>query len=495
MMGRTAVLLIDEVHLWRLRVMTLKLSGPLGALACLLLTGAIAHGAEPISLGSRLELFVDDFLIDQLSGGELRLHPPTPKDVAIVFDEPWEGNTSAYVTVFQDGPLHRMYYRGTNYDRATKTSSDEVTCYAESRDGIHWSKPRLGLFAFEGSKANNIVWAGIGTHNFTPFKDGNPDGAPEARYKALARHDRGLYAFQSSDGIHWSVMRDSPVITKGAFDSQNLAFWDPVRERYVEFHRGFRDGVRDIMTCTSTDFLNWTEPDWIDQGDAPKEHLYTNAITAYFRAPQWFVGFPKRFQPSRQPADHPDPGVSDGVFMTSRDGAHWHRWPEAFIRPGLQPERWVNRNNMTAWGLVLTKSDVAGVPDEISLYSSEGYYVDNCRLRRYTLRQDGFVSVHAPHSGAELITKPLVFDGSRLVINFSTSAVGSVRVEMQDATGKPLAGFTLDDSAEIFGDAIEQTVRWSAGRDVSRLAGVPVRLRFVLHDADLYSLRFAPAEN
>ena len=473
--------------------MTLKRSYILVVFLALLAVGTIAQAGEPISLGSRLEPFVDDFLIDGLSGGELRLHSPTPKEVAIVFDAPWEGNTSAYVTVFQDGPIYRMYYRGANYDLATETSSKQVTCYAESKDGIRWYKPNLGLFEYEGSKDNNIVWNGIGTHNFTPFKDANPACSPEAKYKALASHGRGLYAFQSPDGIHWSLMHDAPVITKGAFDSQNLAFWDSVRSRYVDFHRGFRDGVRDIMTATSDDFQNWTEPDWIDQGSAPKEHLYTNAITPYFRAPHLFLGFPKRFAPTRQVADHPYPGVSDGVFMTSRDGIHWHRWPEAFIRPGLQPERWVNRNNMTAWGLVQTKADIAGVPDEISLYSSEGYYVKDCRLRRFTLRQDGFVSVHAPHRGAELTTKPLVFDGSQLVINYSTSAVGSVRVEIQDALGQPLPGFTLDDSAEIYGDAIGQVVSWSAGADVSSLAGEPVRLRFVLHDADLYSLRFVSA--
>lgn len=69
-----------------------------------------------------------------------------------------------------------------------------MTCYAESKDGIRWYKPKLGLFSQEGSKDNNIVWAGIGTHNFTPFKDANPDCTPEAKYKALASHDRALYA-------------------------------------------------------------------------------------------------------------------------------------------------------------------------------------------------------------------------------------------------------------------------------------------------------------
>ena len=107
---------------------------------------------------------------------------PTPQDVALVTDKPWEGNTCAYYSVFQDGELYRMYYRGSHH----KPAHEEVTCYAESKDGITWTKPNLGLFEFDGSKENNIVWNGIGTHCFTPFKDSNPAASQDAKYKALA---------------------------------------------------------------------------------------------------------------------------------------------------------------------------------------------------------------------------------------------------------------------------------------------------------------------
>ncbi len=436
------------------------------------------------NIGSRLELFVDDWLIEKMDGTELWLHHPVPREVVIVFDKPWEGNGSAYVTVFEDEELFRMYYRGSQ-------KGHQVTCYAESKDGIHWAKPELNLFEFEGSKHNNIVWMGPGTHNFAPFKDANPDCKPEARYKALGSAKGGLVAFKSPDGIHWSLMQPEPVITKGAFDSQNLALWDSVRERYVDFHRGFRDGVRDIMTCTSQDFIHWTEPQWLDFGDTPREQLYTNAVTPYFRAPHIFLGFPKRFLPSRKKIlEHPSPGVSDGVFMTSRDGLHWHRWLEAFIRPGLQRERWWQRNNMTAWGILVTKAQIPNLPDELSLYSSENYSVDDCRLRRFTLRMDGFVSIHALYVGGEFVTRPLIFEGKELVINYSTSAAGSIRVEITDKNGKPIQGFELDECPEIYGDEIEKVVEWKSQSDLSSLAGKPIRLRFILKDAELYSIRF-----
>ena len=254
------------------------------------------------------------------------------------------------------------------------------------------------------------MWTGIGVHNFVPFKDPNPACKPEARYKAIGHGKGGLHVFQSADAIHWELMSDKPVLTKGAFDSQNLAFYDSVRRRYVDFHRGFNKGVRAIMTCVSDDFLKWTEPEWIGFTDERNEHLYTNQTTPYPRAPHIFMAFPKRFLPRRNPALHRHTGVSDIVFMTSRDGRTFDRCGEAFLRPGLQRERWVNRNNFVAWGIVETASERAGVPDELSFYSVEGYYTgDDCRMRRYTLRPDGFVSVKAPLSGGEVVTKPLTF--------------------------------------------------------------------------------------
>jgi len=179
------------------------------------------------------------------------------------------------------------------------------------------------------------------------------------------------------------------------------------------------------------------------------------------------------------------------VFMTSRDGLSFRRWGEALVRPGLHKVRWVNRNNYPAWGIVTTKSDIPGAPDELSIYTTEGYYVgESTQLRRHTIRIDGFVSVNAQLAGGEMLTKPIVFDGKELVINFSTSAAGGMRVEIQDAEGTPVEGFALTDCDEIFGDELERVVMWGDRSDVSKLAGRPVRLRFALSDADLYSVRF-----
>lgn len=389
----------------------MKSTAGLSFISILLISSTFA--ADPISLGNRRELFVDDFLIEKLTNAERRLHRPAAREVAIVHDAPWEGNISYYHTVFKDGDRYRMYYRGGHSGvrkSHPEANKHQVVCYAESNNGIDWVKPKLGLVEFAGSKENNIIWQGIGQHNFVPFKDPNPDCKPEAKYKAIGHGKGGLYVFRSADAIHWELIEDKPVITKGAFDSQNLAFFDTVRGRYVDFHRGFNKGVRAIMTCTSPDFLNWTEPEWIEISDGRNEHLYTNQTTPYHRAPHIFVAFPKRFLPRRNPTGHALPGASDIVFMTSRDGRTFDRWSEAFLRPGLQDERWVNRNNFVNWGIVETASGIPGTPAELTWYSVEGYYQgDDCQMRRYTLRQDGFVSVSARLNGGELLTQPFTF--------------------------------------------------------------------------------------
>lgn len=452
---------------------------------------AVNAAPAPIDVGSHLQLFADDYLIDDLKGVELRINHPVPRGVAIVFDAPWEGDTCAYVTIFRDGEKYRMYYRGSD----ERTNHPEVSCMAESSDGITWTRPKLGLFESSGSKDNNIVWFGAGGHCFTPFKDPNPEAPASERYKALILMRPGgdktkkpvLYGLLAEDGVHWKLMREEPIITDGAFDSQNVAFWDAHRREYVCYYRDWKNNVRMIKRATSKDFRTWTAGQDCVYTGAPAEDLYTNAITAYPRSPGLYVGFPKRFSPERKVVpEHKEIGVSDGVFMSSRDGLNFHLWNEAFIRPGQDRENWTDRNIMTAWGLL----DLH--PGEITLYYSEHYRHPTNRLMRATVRTDGFTSLHAGGKTGTVVTKPLTFSGKELAINYATSAIGGVRVELRSADGKPIKGFAFDDCPVIYGDEIERVVKWNSGSDVSALAGKPIRLAFEMLDADLYSIRFKP---
>jgi hypothetical protein len=448
-----------------------------------------AEGRKPetgvIDIGSRRELLVDDFLIASLDGVELTLHKPEAREVALVCDQPWEGNTSAYYTLFEDGGLLRAYYRGAHYDVKTKKETHpQFACYAESRDGLKFDKPQLGLFEFEGSKQNNIVWAGPeGTHNFTPFKDGNPARAAAARYKALAggttlvngKKKGCLHAYQSADGIHWSEMTEEAVLTAGAFDSQNLAFWDSARSEYRAYWRIFSNRVRAIRTATSKDFLHWENQADLKYVDSPVEHLYTNAIRPYFRAPHLLIGFPTRFQPKHEQVEP--------VFMSSRDGLLFRRWGEALIPITAPKDRDGNRSNYMTSGLL----QLPGSDRELSVYATEAYYAGpGSRVRRFVYRMDGFVSARAA-AGGTLITRPINFAGSKLSLNIASR--GETRIEIQDTEGKALPGFAAGDCTPIIGDFIEHTVTWKGG-DIAALAGRAVRLKIELKDADLYAFQF-----
>lgn len=468
--------------------------------------------AGPLDIGSRVEMFVDRWLVESKAGVEHRLHPPVRREVVLTLDQPWEGPSSAYYTAFRGDEKVRLFYRGSGSFQKGKTPPVSF-CYAESDDGITFTRPKLGLFDHDGSRDNNIIYRGaVATDNFTPFLDRNPSAKPEERYKAVAAGGAGgeLFGFASPDGIHWKLLQETPISTDGSFDSLNVPMWDELTGQYRLFSRFldvpgladnrarnravWREGttadwVRAIQSATSADFRAWT-PAVPHQyaAAAPREHFYTNATVQCPGAPHVLLSFPKRFIESRRTlpeAEHEYPGVSDAVFMPSRDGMHWDRsFAEAWLRPGPDPRNWTQRGNMPALGILETG------PDEFSMYASEHYEWPTNRLRRLTVRRHGFASMRAGATPGEFTTKPLTFAGARLTLNYATSAAGEVQVEVQDESGKPLAGYALSDCLPIFGDEMQRAVSWKGGIDLRGLAGKAVRLRFWLQDADLFALQF-----
>ncbi|MCO6458583.1 MAG: hypothetical protein J5I93_25025 [Pirellulaceae bacterium] len=487
-------------------------------------------------IASRRELFVDDQLIERLEGGtRLRLHQPIPRETSLQHDAPWEGTGSGYHSIFQDGDLYRMYYKAWHLavggGKVDTGRHPLFCCYAESDDGIQWRKPELGLHEFQGSKQNNIAMVSGTLGNLrvdaghpAVFKDENPAAEPDARYKAILRSagPNGLLVFKSPDGLHWSPLSDEPILRGlGAFDSQNLAFWDPTLGKYRAYWRIFTAGVTDdknwkpggfraIRTATSDDLRTWSEPVDLTYVDSPVEHLYTNQIKPYHRAPHLLIGFPTRYvdrgwsdatralpelaeREARAAAvQRYGTAITEGLLMASRDGQRFKRWNEAFLPPGIQrPGSWNYGHQYLGWHVVETRSSLPGAPPELSLYAGESYWTDpGSAVRRYTLRLDGFVSARADWSGGELLTRPVVFSGQRLMLNFATSAAGSLQVEIQRPDGTPCEGFALDDCPAMFGDQLDRPVTWKAGSDLAKLAGKPVRLRFHLRDADLYAYQF-----
>lgn len=481
----------------------------------LLCTGLAS--AEVTNIGSRRELFVDKLLIDQMQGATLRLHHPEEAGIAVKFDQPWEGRFSAYITVIHNDESQKfqMYYRGNaGFKDGT---SGEVTCYAESADGKTWVKPKLGLHEINGSKDNNVMLANLApyTHNFAPFIDRRPGVPKEQRYKALAGlggKSGGLSAFVSADGLHWQKMQEAAVITKGAFDSQNVSFWSEAEQCYVAYFRVFTEGVIDEKTwkpkgvrwvsrATSKDFLTWTDAVQMTCDQPLVDHIYVSQTNPYFNAPHLYISTAARFMPGKDVLDEEAkkhlvedtkayPALikdcSEAVLMTSRAGttAYNRSFMEGFVRPGQDFRDWTSRSNYPACGVVQTGKS------EMSLFVERHYGQSTALLQRCTLRLDGFASLHADYAGGEMTTKPFIFTGKALHMNLSTGAAGSVAVEIQDADRKPLPGFALEDCKAISYDDIDRVIAWKTGSDVSALAGKPIRLRWVLKDADVYSFRF-----
>jgi hypothetical protein len=486
-------------------------------LAALLIFSAFASGADaPITIGQRRELFVDHFLIDKLSGTHLQLHAPRDEGIALKFDKPWEGLFSGYATIvtLDDGRL-RAYYRGKAV--ANKDGSEEeLTCCAESTDGRIWTKPELDIFEVMGTRKNNVVLmsAHTATHNFCPFRDDRPGVPAGERFKALGgtMEGGGLTAWKSPDGYRWQKMAADPVITKAMvpykymFDSQNVPFWSAAEGKYLAYYRVFEKDIRRIVRSESTDFLKWSAPVLLEyrnpEMEAPIEHLYTNQTHPYFRAPHLYVSIAARFMPGRRvltdeqaAAIKVNPGyfkdTSDAIFMTTRPaegaehvGFYDRTFLEGFIRGGIGAQNWVSRTNYPALNVVPTGAS------EMSVFVNQDYAQPTAHLRRYSMRLDGFASLRSGYAGGHAVTRPLVFSGRELSLNFSTSAAGGVKVGFEDAAGKAISGFSVEDCVTQIGNELDRKVTWKSGTDVSSLAGKPVRLRFSMKDEDIFSFEF-----
>ena len=476
----------------------------------------------PLEIGSQREIFVDRYLIDQLDGCHLQLHRPQPAEIVLRHDRPWEKRLHYALNVHYDGQRYRMYY-----------SANNLLCYAESWDGIHFIKPQLGLVELDGSRENNLV----GTTGGQPivdqtmplpevFLDRRPGVSAEERFKAysLIHEDRSgatMGGWVSKNGWSYRAVQQQPLLqadVRGAYDGWDTMFWSEVENCYVTYfrYRYFKPvaddvGIRAVARMTSKDFFHWsrvTPMHFDDRGPEPPHHIYNNQTEPYFRAPHIYLATPARLMEGRRALTgkqaeaanfdltHEFPGgrddlyrdIADTVLFSTRAATTRYdlTFKEALVRPGLGSQNWVNRSNFSVRGIVPTGDR------EMSIYVNRHAQQKSCHVQRYRIRLDGFASLHAPFAGGEMITKPLTFAGKALELNYATSAAGSLRVEIQDAVGNPLPGYGLGDSENFVGDNVERVVHWNNKSDLQMLAGHPIRLRFVLQDADLYALRFRP---
>ena len=492
-----------------------------------------------IYIGRRRELFWDDQLIDrERTTAVSEVMHPIFKETLMQFDRPEDGYTISYPTVVKVDDTYRMYYIA--WGDLEYGIGKVRLCVIESEDGIHWTRPSIGQYEENGSFDNNIVLTGdLLEDNAFVFNDPNPACPPEQKFKILTsthvevdgKKKRGLWCLVSPDGYHFRLSH--LVTTYGAFDTNNTVHWDG--KRYVAYVRNYHNivsdkmsghvdfdgisdisdfdvpwpdlnkGTRDVRVIYSEDFVHWTEPQRILFNDDNDWPMYTNQVIPYERAPHMLIGFPTRYHERKEwtPCFDQLPGVerrravvndakaenrgaftvTDCLFMCSRDTLHWHRWREAFMTPGYEEtDNWVYGDCYPSYNLV----DNGGGTYSIYTIDAHHSYRKPKPLNRWEIRKDGFACYTAGADEKVLVTKPLVFEGSKLHLNFSGSAFGYIHVDLLDEAGNLISG----ESFEVFGDTIDREVFFADGSDFSAFAGRPVRLRFRMMDVRLYSMKF-----
>lgn len=484
-----------------------------------------------INLKDKREVCWDDLLIEEADGIKIKMHKPIKRNAALTLSEKWEGLSCGYFNASNKvGDKIRLYYRASGI----KDVKGEYYCFAESDDGIEYKRPNLGTVEFDGDKNNNIHFTEDRfIDNFSVYEDKNPACPPEGRFKAISlifkgdekEHSEELGLYQSADGITFEFVRTLDV--KGVFDSNNVLMWDEKEEVYRLYLRDFHDKdgndveyapddkvvepwIRDVRLSKSKDLINWTKPEkLIYHGSSEDYQLYTSQIVKYHRA-DIFIGIPTRYidrihdaapsnfkylpswggerQKFLEKGVRKGSAITDSVLMISRDGLNFLRRDEQFLGCGLEREHnWIYGDGYVAYGIIETPVEGNEGKTELSFYSTDDYFNPNTpnALYRYTLRLDGFFSWRGDFKGGSVLTKPVVFEGDSMEINFSSSALGSVRVEICDLNGNAIEGF---DSGKIFGDSLSRPVEFE--KPLRDLNGKEVKIKFTLKDADLYSFKF-----
>jgi hypothetical protein len=487
---------------------------------------------KAIELSSDRQLFIDDSLIESRSNLTRVLHQPVKEPVPVlVGDQPWE---HWMTDVFGIPSIHfdaatgqyRLWYT------AYAPGNQYYICYATSRDGRHWEKPRLGINQMDGSMANNIVNLGrvfwlnstvlFDEHDpnpdrrykslswdFGPSADGKtiPGHRPNANEELKKGRALGVSVAFSPDGIHWSLYDGNPVM-KDTGDTNFILGWDPGRQKYLGYFRPSYEasgGARVIGFSTSTDFIHWTVPEIIlrpDLQDPVTDEFYGMPVVRYQGK---YIGFLWVYHNSPNPVLVPSPKSEelrgnqqklDTQLEFSEDGQH-------FIRIGDRtPFMPAGAENAWDRGMV-TVSDMVEHGDELWFYyggwgvrhngedKTLGTIVEGQRRMAAVglarLRLDGFVSLHGGPDEGVLLTRRIHLSGQHHLLINGDAKMGSISIELLNASGEPLPGFDRGRFRVIQKDAVRAEAQWRDQPNINSLSGQVVQIRIFVRNADIYS--------
>ena len=408
-----------------------------------------------------------------------------------------------YIPRTDERPFHCNGVTHDRHGRALQNNDrGDLTLYAESDDGLAWVKPNLGIFTFNGSPDNNIVWD---LHGASVFIDrAEPDA--EKRYKAIGQTRSSdppgmqLHLYYSGDGFVWTPAPHNPVMDTtpepGRWGPTHYMGWDPIRKVYAVhiencLHRACPLGQRIVGRAESLDLKNWSQPQNIllpDERDHVDTEFYNFPVVAYEGV---YIALPWIFRTTNN--------LHYPTLAFSRNGVHYERkFREPLVRNGDH-----------------------GSFDEVSIYCSapilhdgkvwiyytganwrgpqQLFYAGESAIRApglATLPEDGFVSIDAGKlRPGILLTHPFSFEGTTLAVNLEAAphnygaGRAEVKVEILDHQVQPLSGFSLDQSDPLTTTGTHQA-SWQGRSDLSELAGRSIQLRFWIRNAKLYSFGF-----
>ncbi|MGV3664099.1 MAG: hypothetical protein ACO1TE_28260 [Prosthecobacter sp.] len=499
--------------------------------SCLLAPAISAHG-EPAGpahtqIGQpQRHLFLDPAFIQQAQNVSLQVQPAQRRETVLRADQPWEKlMISFFLTVLEDeaGKL-RMWYICRDAENQPNLA------YAESTDGVTWVKPKLGLVDYHGSKDNNLM--GISAVEGTVFVDPKAR-TPEEKYVYLTRHKgKSIYRYFSPDGLRWQ--RDAEPFSSLPSDTQTVTFWDERLGRYVLYLRGrkeheakpgAKDHLRTVIRATTADLTQPLRLDNVpkdakerqafmrlggglptvletDAADPAGSDIYNISAQPYPLDHRWYVGFPSFFQRLTNPASPKatNYGRVEVQFVSSRDGIAWHRHDRApYAAPGLAGQNAEDAN------VIFMGTGMVVRGDEIWQYGT-GYHSHHGDvaarktrtdgvIQRHVQRVDGFVSLTFANEGGSCTTAPVKVEGRTLRLNVDTGALGTLRVGLADAEGKPITGYEATQCEVLSMNSTHAVVAWKGrGSDVSALSGQSVRVMLSGARAKVYSFYFGDGE-
>ena len=479
---------------------------------------------NPVQVGQETQLLLDELAYEDRWDVERRLNCPErcPKNPVLMADQPWETNIGGPSVLYdKEAQLFRMWYAlydsgaygyqyNTNRWDPQVHGSPYMVSYAESTDGINWTKPLSDRHAYKGYKRTNIVLKGQMKAQGFRVSFAPAHMRDRGRFMLTYRDNipeqggNQLLLYFSNDGVEWFPFSDNPIY-QGALDTEHSLLYDDKRQRWFLHTRPrvrsanpnamiFRENVKARIAVTfSKDLKNWSKirtvlcPDELD-GQFFFDHMLVEKYQ------NRFLGFL---------AVHPRDGDASGhiELVSSEDGLNWHR--NNVRMPFLSP------GSAGSWdaGHVWQVKNIVPVGDWLYMYYAgttrpwRVRYPENSHaIGMARICRDRFAGQFADINGGFLLSRELKVAGNRLLINCSTvhrafnrkeKVKSELAVELLDHTAQPITGYTFEDCDAININALEHPVSWKGKADISALHDQTVYIRFFIKDTYLFAFRFS----